>query len=299
MTSTYASDDRDHLDIQELAEADVERLRLGWWSNHESSQVVGVVRQAPGLSLWMPSTSEYILVGPWRHRPEIVNIRELVAIRYPVDLTRQAIHAAAEDGRKMFLSVEMTERRQPSFYDQAGLELLEHVISYELSPVPTANYDRLTSHLIAANALDPTTLGTLIQIDWAAFPWIWRNSEDEFRDYARQAGVELHLLRIGAHNVGYIGLTCYPGWGHVDRIAVIPEFQDQGYGRVLMSAAIARLRAKGANRIGLSTQLRNQRSQRLYASLGFRRHEAGDYRIYGRALQPGSDLYYWVTGGVQ
>ena len=133
---------------------------------------------------------------------------------------------------------------------------------------------------------DDEAMADLLRIDHAAFPWLWRNSVEEFAAYVRTPGVRLALGRDGARAVAYIGATSYAGWGHLDRIAVAPEAQGRGFGREALAAAIDLLTADGARRVALSTQRANERSQRLYERFGFRRSPSHDYRLYGAPLRP-------------
>ena len=82
--------------------------------------------------------------------------------------------------------------------------------------------------------------------------------------------------------MAYIGFTAFLGWGHIDRVAVAPEFQGQGLGLRLTRFATDRLVRVGARRIGLSTQITNVPARRMYEKLGFVRQLATDYRLYGR-----------------
>ncbi len=79
-------------------------------------------------------------------------------------------------------------------------------------------------------------------------------------------------------------MTAYLGWGHIDRVAVIPDLQGQGLGTDAVRFALRRLATAGAKRIGLSTQRGNIASQKVYERLGFRRAIASDYRLYGKIL---------------
>jgi ribosomal protein S18 acetylase RimI-like enzyme len=125
----------------------------------------------------------------------------------------------------------------------------------------------------------------LIELDHRAFPWMWWNSDMEFRNYIEAPGVAIDIACDGhSRAMAYVGTTRYRTWGHLDRIAVDPDAQGQGLGRVALERAIASLAAAGARRIGLSTQARNMRSRALYESVGFRRATSHDYRIYGRWL---------------
>lgn len=59
--------------------------------------------------------------------------------------------------------------------------------------------------------------------------------------------------------------------GVLHDIIVDPESRGRGVGGVLLDAALAFLRSRGAPRVVLSTAEGNQPAQRLFASMGFRR----------------------------
>lgn len=273
---------------------DLDSLRLGWWSRFDPAEVESVLRVAPGISTWIPDTHEYALVGPWRHRTDIVHVIELVSMRHPGPLTAASISLASAAGKRLFLAVEMTERRRSSFYDRIGLEVLEEVLSYELIQPSRQCFQGDGIERIASNNAE--LLEVLTDIDDDSFPWLWRNSREEFRDYLGHAGVEIHVLREEGAEIGYAGITAYHGWGHIDRVAVRADHQGRGLGRRLTQFAISRLAVLGASRIGLSTQRRNVRSQALYESMGFRRQIGSDYQIYGRPLVAGDSIDDLVMG---
>lgn len=54
-------------------------------------------------------------------------------------------------------------------------------------------------------------------------------------------------------------------------VVVDPAHRGAGVGRLLLDAALAELRARGAPRVVLSTAERNESAQRLFARAGFRR----------------------------
>ncbi len=180
----------------------------------------------------------------------------------------------------------MNESRRPTFYARAGLEPLEEVITYELDPRRPRDLPTGRLRFRFASVGDPDVLAALVRIDHAAFPWLWRNSVAEFLAYAATPGVELLLGLDGDRPVSYAGVTRYPGWGHLDRIAVAPAEQGLGLGRETVAFAVERMARGGARRIGLSTQRENGRSQRLYERFGFRRSPGYDYRLYGAYFRP-------------
>jgi ribosomal protein S18 acetylase RimI-like enzyme len=133
-------------------------------------------------------------------------------------------------------------------------------------------------------------MAELLRLDHAAFPWLWWNSAAEFAAYAETTGVRLFLGRERGRPIAYVGVTSFPGWGHLDRIAVDPTAQERGLGREALAFAVGALAQAGAGRVALSTQETNVRSQRLYERFGFRRTPDHDYRLYGATLgAPGDE----------
>ena len=59
--------------------------------------------------------------------------------------------------------------------------------------------------------------------------------------------------------------------GVLQDIIVDPACRGRGVGRLLLDAALAFLRRRGAPRVVLSTAERNEAAQRLFSTLGFRR----------------------------
>ena len=258
-------------------------LRLSFWTRFDQESLVETLRTYPGRSAWMPETSEYAIVRPWRHRPEIASIAELSAIRHSSELIHAVERNVSATGANLLLMVEAEESRRPAFYQRIGFDLLEEVVTYELTTVRRVASARALEFTLA-DVSNVDDLAALLAIDHASFPWIWWNAPAEFNDYSEAPGVELFIGRIEDRAVALLGLTAYLGWGHIDRVAVLPELQRQGLGTEAVGFALRRLAASGAKRIGLSTQKGNHASQRVYERLGFRRAIANDYRLYGKIL---------------
>src|SRR5215207_6507608 len=129
--------------VRTLAPGDVPALRLPGRRGTES--VRRLLESYPGRSVWVPSTLEYALIGPWRNRPEIASIEDLVAVRHLEELLRAAVECCADQGDELMLTVELDARRSPTRYERAGLEMLEEVITYEMSIArePWSSSDRI------------------------------------------------------------------------------------------------------------------------------------------------------------
>jgi ribosomal protein S18 acetylase RimI-like enzyme len=270
--------------IETLDESAAARVRLSFWSRFDSGTLAATVATYPHRSVWIPKTSEYAVARPWRHRDEIAELAELSAMRHPEALVEAAAERAGKLGAFLLLMVEVEESRRPSFYSRIGMDLLEEVVTYELRTLPpeSARPSRLTFR--RADVEDPHDLSELLAIDGASFPWVWRNSPAEFREYGDAPGVEIFLGRRDGRPAAYLGLTAHLGFGHIDRVAVLPDQQGVGLGTEAVRFGIDRLASAGAKKIGLSTQRVNHRSQHVYERLGFRRAITNDYRLYGKIL---------------
>src|SRR5215203_5112989 len=270
--------------VRTLAPGDVAALRLPGSRGAES--VRRMLDLYPGRSVWVPATLEYALIGRWRNRPEIASIEDLVAVRHLEELIRAAVERCVDMGDELIVTVELDSRRSPARYERAGLEMLEEVITYEMGiarePWPVSNQIRL----VRVDANDEAAIEQVTAMDQASFPWLWRNNRVEFDVYLQTPGVEVWLVEAEVEPVAYFGITLFPDWGHLDRVAVVPEQQGRGFGLETLGLAVDTMRRRGARRVGLSTQGTNWRSQRLYERFGFWRTPAHDYRLFGAWCRP-------------
>lgn len=269
-----------------LAADDAHRLRLGWTSRFDRSDIRNVVSRYPGLSQWIPETGEYLIAGPWRHRDEVSSVLELSGRDGGPSLLRSFAEASASQGKHVALLSEHQETRDPSLYVQAGFDLIEHIMIYELPQVPVIDTSRFQLQFEEMPVSRESSLNELLDLDHDSFPWLWWNSSDEFLSYGRAHGVKIYGGRdTSGRLVSYIGVTRFRAWGHLDRIAVRRDRQGQGIGLESLEWAIHVLSMSGARRIGLSTQARNERSRLLYERYGFQRSPQQDYFLYGKWLR--------------
>ncbi len=267
-----------------LEPRDLARLSLGWSSSFTTRELEQHLLTYPGRSWWIPATNDYLIGGPWRHRDEIAVIQELNGRLHNDDLVAAMVNGCRVRGLQLVVMLDQAEGRRESFYSRIGFDLLQHIIIYELPRIPRGIPEARKLRYVP---LTPALLHDLLHVDHAAFPWMWWNSSAEFTAYAALYGVEIYVAyEPEGIPVAYVGLTSYRGWGHLDRIAVLPTRQGSGYGLDALHFAVKRLGDLGARRVGLSTQADNIRSQHLYEQYGFRRTGENDYSIYGTWLQP-------------
>ena len=269
--------------IQPLRPEDVSQLPLAWYHRHDHGEIRRLARNFPGRSMWQPDTGEFALIGPWRHRTDIVQLVELSAQRAAVGLIESAAAAAGHLGADLMVIMENDERRRPSFYRAIDFEHLEDVITMELDG---PSVDAPVAGNLEFVPVQPETghYDAIRGIDDLAFPWLWRNGPIEFASYIRMPDVRIFIGLLDGRPVSYVGLTLYNDWGHLDRIAVRPTAQGQGVGAQTLAFACRLMARSGADSIALSTQGHNTQSRRLYERFGFVRKSTNDYRIYGRPL---------------
>lgn len=271
-------------DVRTLTPGDVPHLRLGLRSMIDSHEVLGVLRRHPGRSVWEANGREFAVIAPWRHREDISSLHRWAAVRSASALLQGAAERCRVAGDDLLLVMELEDVRSARFYERAGFELLQEVITYELTGRATPVEPSHVLSFTQVSGDDLAGLRQLLGLDHAAFPWLWRNSAAEFTTYLRTSGVTVYVGYDGDDPVAYVGVTAFRGWGHLDRIAVDPRRQGRGIGLATLQFAISTLAANGARRFALSTQDDNKRSQRMYERFGFQRSDAHDYRLYGAPL---------------
>jgi ribosomal-protein-alanine N-acetyltransferase len=266
------------------------RHRFDWASRVDINDLDRIITAFPGRSLWVPDADELLVVSPWRNRDDIAAVAQISAIRRLEDLIQAARTAAFRHGSDAFIMPEWNETRSPKFFERNRLDLFEEVVSFEIGANASRPDDLRNGNPVRLISIDAPLLDRILAIDQAAFPWLWRNSRLEFEHYLLTPGVEIWAVcDTASEPIGYVGITSYAGWGHLDRIAISPDRQGEGHGQTAVRFAIDRLRQLGARRVGLSTQRSNVRSQRLYVHIGFQQTRQNDYRIYG-TLAPDAPL---------
>lgn len=271
------------MDMPQLLEPeDVDWLHLDYHPRLGPEEAIRILSEHPGNSFWIPLTSEFILVTPWRHRSEIVTVHTLGAFSNEDVLLQATMRHAREQGKAGFVMVDIHETRRPTFYSRHGLERLEDIVTYEHRKPHVLAAEPIEGDLrfLPVDGTSPDLLDAVLQLDNSAFSWFWWNNRAEFDAYIADSAVNVWAGVQGNKVVAYTGTTRYRRWGHLDRIATSPEAQGNGVGRAMLTHAVRDLVKNGARRVALSTQGNNERSRTLYRRTGFERTSADDYYIF-------------------
>lgn len=117
------------------------------------------------------------------------------------------------------------------------------------------------SGLETGDGPDPEQARSILR-RYAAYP--------DYRLYVANVGVELagSFALLIMHKLGHGGQPA----GVVDDVAVAPEWQRRGVGRVMMEHARERCAQAGCYKLALSSNSRRRKAHAFYRSLGFEAH---------------------------
>lgn len=283
-------------EVAPLTVADIPHLGVSGNPRIDEMDIRAALELAPGRSFWVPERGEFILVVPWRHRPEVPSIHTLWSFSSDGPLIDAALRVSEEAGDAALIMLETGERRRSTFYHQHGFSRIEIIRTYEhVEPeILARQFDSGVQQFTRVTAQQPELLAQVEALDHAAFPWFWWNTTAEFSAYVRFPGVEVWAGVRDGEIVSYFGFTSYHHWAHLDRIAVAPGHQGKGIGRSAVAFAAQQMVRTRATRIGLSTQSSNRVSRHLYESLGFRHTRQSDYDVYGIVID--ADRVYRKAG---
>lgn len=111
-----------------------------------------------------------------------------------------------------------------------------------------------------------TDITGVMQVETRAYRFHW--TEGIFRDCLR-VGYGCWLMELGAGIGGYGVLSLVVGEAHLLNICVAPEWQGQGYGRLLLDHFIRIAGERRAYQMLLEVRPSNKPALRLYRSRGF------------------------------
>jgi ribosomal-protein-alanine N-acetyltransferase len=151
-----------------------------------------------------------------------------------------------------------------------GFTVQDEVISFAYSPAEVPAF--FLSPGISVRPMQTADLPAVLAADQASFPPQWQISSRGLVKLLQNGGLHSVLLQEG-QLIAYAMHSTYGAFAHLDRIAVLPTHQAQGYGKVLLINQIQKLLQTGVVKLTVNTQASNLPSQRLYRTIGY--HETG------------------------
>ncbi len=270
--------------IAALTVEQVLHLRLPWMSRFNTESLTGHVRANPDMSLWVPSTGEYVITEQWRRRQDITHIVEVHARRGKQALIEAVLAKARSLDQGLTLISDEVWKDSPRLYSDLHFDGIERIVFFQKDLRGLRVGDMVSgSHELEITPCGWAELELLLTLDHDSFPWLWWNSRAEFEEYRRMPGVHITIARLNAVPIGYASFTMYGSWAHLDRLAVITPYQGRKLGAAQLTHTLQAMRDMGAASVGLSTQQSNTTSHSLYKSFGFRQTRE-QMNFYGVSL---------------
>jgi ribosomal-protein-alanine N-acetyltransferase len=128
-----------------------------------------------------------------------------------------------------------------------------------------------------------TDLPHIAEVDQRAFRLVWQYTEETLNAAFGQAA-HATVIEVDQRPIAYQITTASMYGAHLARLAVDPDWQRHGIGKILVSDVLRRFSRSGNIRISVNTQVDNLRSLQLYEQLGFYRTDA-TYPVYEFLLE--------------
>lgn len=123
------------------------------------------------------------------------------------------------------------------------------------------------SMLVTLRDLLPDDMEQVLEIERASFSTPWRRNT--FEGLLRRADADLIAAVMDDRLAGYAITWTIMDQAELGNVAVTPQARQRGVGRMLVEAALRRVRRRGARECFLEVRESNRVAQRLYESLGF------------------------------
>jgi ribosomal-protein-alanine N-acetyltransferase len=123
-------------------------------------------------------------------------------------------------------------------------------------------------------------LDDVMRVEQSAYTQPW--SRGNFTDSLR-VGYQAQMLVAASELIGYFIAMKGVDEVHLLNVTVAPQYQKQGWGRILLDALALWARGQGAQWLWLEVRASNGRAQQVYAAHGYQR--VGERKGYYPAAQ--------------
>lgn len=205
-------------------------------------------------------------LGPDGSLPTVGGISEMLGELKAAGYAHVVSSALRPHEARPFLDVGFTERER--------LVVLARPISRERGPRHGPSGTRRARRSDRA---------AVLRVDHLAFPPPWRLDGDGLDEAVRATPSTRFRVVDRSGIVGYAICGRAGRQGYLQRLAVSPDWQRQGIGRLLIEDAVAWLERRRATRMLVNTQITNDTAIALYRSMGFE-PDAPDLIVLERPL---------------
>ena len=209
-----------------------------------------------------------VRIRSWRGSPDVAELAALPAgAAVPSALVREAAARAADRGFVRAVTPALATYEWRPFVD-AGFVVREelHLLGHQLLDIDAEPLAR-TRRVLRRDRPQ------VLSIDHRAFPPFWHLDHEALDEAVRATPAT--RFRMTRDGVGYALVGRAGDRGYVQRLAVDPEAQGNGYGAALVLDGLRWLKRWRVREALVNTQVDNQRALALYQRLGFRRRREG------------------------
>jgi ribosomal protein S18 acetylase RimI-like enzyme len=213
-------------------------------------------------------------IGPWRADGSVAFFVPLVDGSPPSpEFVRRCLELLEAQGFRRVITGALAPEEQRGFLD-AGFEVQErlHLLvldrSVTLPPMPAGP---------VLHRAGPLRKRGVLEVDATAFTPFWRLDRAGLQEALKATQHRRLRVVLGARHrvVGYAICGASSGRGFVQRLAVLPQAQGNGFGKRLLLDGLYWLRSLSGGEIAVNTQLGNEAALGLYRRVGFRDEPAG------------------------
>jgi len=149
-----------------------------------------------------------------------------------------------------------------------GFERVDDLLYYVMDPLQAG-----ADHPLIRTATSDD-LETLLALDHASFPRPYQRGMNEMRVHVEGTSI----VKVAEEDGQMFGFSILQPLGeryHLGAVGVHPDRQRQGWGRILFQEAVHAANQAGAKSLGLTTQVSNTPSRRIYESAGMASERLG------------------------
>lgn len=224
----------------------------------------------PRTVSWMDATA--------RERPEHAYVGEdAILVALPVHASLVDLYMAGSDEAALTAALDREMPRllavigprpaivvkgsEGHLLESHGFERVDELLYYVMDPLQAG-----ADHP-AIRPATPEDLAALLALDHAAFPRPYQRGRNELAVHLEGAAT----VKVAVADGMLFGFSILQPLGaryHLGAVGVHPDRQRQGWGRVLFLEAVHAANLAGATSLGLTTQVGNTPSRRIYESVG-------------------------------
>jgi ribosomal protein S18 acetylase RimI-like enzyme len=224
-------------------------------------------------------------VAAWHGRPEIASVALQCRGTPAIGAIEQLVDDLRASGYREIITNALAPGPSLPLID-CGFEIRArlHLLSFEFTE-PLVKAIRSPRDTGGRRTRRSTTADrpAILRVDAAAFDEFWRLDETGLEQAVR-ATPRSHLRVTRGDTIGgYALFGRAERTGYVQRLAIDPSAQGEGWGRALLGDGLRWLQTRGAHNVFVNTQVENERALHLYEQVGFHRLPVG-LCVLGRAL---------------